>query len=102
MGFDRAPREEHEVTCAECGTQTTVPFKPTGDRPVLCRDCFSKNRPARSGDRRGGGGGGGGRFNDRGSREMHEAVCSNCGKQTEVPFKPTPGRDVFCRECFQR
>ncbi|MCZ6697378.1 MAG: zinc-ribbon domain containing protein [Planctomycetota bacterium] len=38
---DRRPqREFHEVVCAECGTTTTVPFKPTGDRPVYCRDCF--------------------------------------------------------------
>ncbi len=28
-------------------------------------------------------------------------VCSNCGKETTVPFKPTQGRPVFCRECFQ-
>ncbi len=29
-------------------------------------------------------------------------VCSNCGKETTVPFKPTQGRPVFCRECFQQ
>src|SRR5436305_13742732 len=28
-------------------------------------------------------------------------VCSQCGKETTVPFKPTQGRPVFCRECFQ-
>lgn len=28
-------------------------------------------------------------------------VCSGCGKETTVPFKPTQGRPVFCRECFQ-
>ncbi len=27
--------------------------------------------------------------------------CSQCGKETTVPFKPTQGRPVFCRECFQ-
>ena len=47
-------------------------------------------------DRRGGGGGGFG-----GPREMHPAVCSACGKQTEVPFKPSGDRPVYCRECFQ-
>jgi CxxC-x17-CxxC domain-containing protein len=30
-----------------------------------------------------------------------KAVCSQCGKETTVPFKPTQGRPVFCRECFQ-
>ena len=55
-GYDRAPREMHTVTCAECGKDATVPFVPRGDRPVYCSDCYS---------RRGGyssGGGGGGRY----------------------------------------
>jgi len=29
-------------------------------------------------------------------------ICSQCGKETTVPFKPTQGRPVFCRECFQQ
>jgi CxxC-x17-CxxC domain-containing protein len=29
-------------------------------------------------------------------------TCSHCGKETTVPFKPTQGRPVFCRECFQQ
>lgn len=41
--FDR-PRESFDVVCAECGAQTTVPFKPRGDRPVYCRDCFRSKR----------------------------------------------------------
>jgi CxxC-x17-CxxC domain-containing protein len=32
------------VTCDECGCETTVPFKPTGTKPVLCRDCFEGNK----------------------------------------------------------
>jgi CxxC-x17-CxxC domain-containing protein len=31
--------------------------------------------------------------------ETH-AVCSSCGKDTTVPFRPTQGRPVLCRECF--
>jgi len=30
-----------------------------------------------------------------------QAVCSACGKETTVPFRPTQGRPVFCRECFR-
>jgi|SRR5579864_40078 len=30
-----------------------------------------------------------------------EAVCSQCGKETTVPFRPTQGRPIFCRECFR-
>jgi CxxC-x17-CxxC domain-containing protein len=33
---------ETRVNCSECGTDTTVPFKLTQNRPVLCRACFSK------------------------------------------------------------
>jgi CxxC-x17-CxxC domain-containing protein len=29
-------------------------------------------------------------------------TCSQCGKDTTVPFKPTQGRPVFCRECFMQ
>jgi CxxC-x17-CxxC domain-containing protein len=29
-------------------------------------------------------------------------TCSNCGKETTVPFRPTQGRPVLCRECFQQ
>ena len=46
--FNRAPREMTDVTCSECGKQTQVPFKPDGTRPVYCRECFEKHRPARS------------------------------------------------------
>ena len=43
-GSDRPQREMHEAICAECGVTTQVPFRPSGDRPVYCRDCYSKNR----------------------------------------------------------
>ena len=43
-GYSQGPREMHPVVCAECGKDTTVPFKPRGDRPVYCSDCFSKHR----------------------------------------------------------
>jgi len=36
-------REMHPATCAECGKETQVPFRPSGDRPVYCSDCFSQN-----------------------------------------------------------
>jgi CxxC-x17-CxxC domain-containing protein len=37
-----------------------------------------------------------------GSREMHKATCADCKKECEVPFKPTEGRPVYCRDCFQK
>ena len=53
-------------------------------------------------ERRGGFGGGGGGGGFGGPREMHDAVCSDCGQQTQVPFKPSGDRPVYCRDCFQK
>ncbi|MFH0836812.1 MAG: CxxC-x17-CxxC domain-containing protein [Candidatus Aenigmatarchaeota archaeon] len=39
---------------------------------------------------------------DRGPREMHKATCSDCGKECDVPFKPTEGREVWCKDCFSK
>lgn len=43
----------------------------------------------------------GGNRGSFGPREMHDAVCSDCGKTTQVPFQPKEGRPVYCRDCFQ-
>jgi CxxC-x17-CxxC domain-containing protein len=45
-------------------------------------------------------GNGGGGFSSA-PRQLYPATCSECGQQTEVPFNPTPGKPVFCRDCFQ-
>ncbi|KKG12227.1 MULTISPECIES: CxxC-x17-CxxC domain-containing protein [unclassified Methanosarcina] len=42
----------------------------------------------------------GGFRGNNGPREMTKVTCSDCGVETEVPFKPTEGRPVYCRECF--
>jgi len=38
------PREMHKATCSACGEECEVPFKPSQDRPVYCRDCFMKQK----------------------------------------------------------
>jgi len=55
----------------------------------------------RRGDRRGFDRGPRRDFN-AGPREMHKATCSECGQECEVPFKPTEGRPVFCKDCFAK
>ena len=37
-----------------------------------------------------------------GPRDMHKATCSECGQECEVPFKPTEGKPVFCKECYRK
>jgi len=35
-------------------------------------------------------------------RTMTEAKCTECGQVTTVPFKPTPGKPVYCKACFAK
>lgn len=37
---------------------------------------------------------------DRERPQMHEAICSDCGKKCEVPFRPTGDKPVYCSQCF--
>lgn len=39
-----APREMFTAVCTDCKQECRVPFKPSGDRPVYCKDCFSKRK----------------------------------------------------------
>ncbi len=40
----RPARQMYAVVCFDCGKDTEIPFKPSGDRPVYCKECFSKRR----------------------------------------------------------
>ncbi len=33
---------------------------------------------------------------------MFKTTCSNCGKECEVPFRPTSGKSVYCSDCFEK
>jgi CxxC-x17-CxxC domain-containing protein len=37
-------REQYKAICADCQKECTIPFKPSGDRPVYCKDCFSRRK----------------------------------------------------------
>ena len=63
---------------------------------------FQREGGHRGGGSRGGGSRDGGFRRDFGPREMHKATCSECGQECEVPFKPTEGKPVFCRECYSK
>jgi len=52
---------------------------------------------------------GGGRFGgrdfrsrDSGRREMHQAVCDECGRNCEVPFRPSGDKPIYCSDCFEK
>ncbi len=90
------PYTDKTLTCQDCSQSFTFSaddqefFATKGyTEPKRCPSC----RQARKAERGGGGGG-------YGPREMHPVTCSNCGKETEVPFRPRGDRPVYCSDCF--
>lgn len=65
---DYQEKRMFHATCANCGRDCEVPFKPRGDKPVYCKDCFRKQR-----DSHDGGG-------------SHSAPQSNAGPQLNDQF----------------
>jgi len=86
------------LKCAECGTE----FVFTAGEQMFFSDKGFKNEPKRcktcKASRAHGSNGSG---SASVQRVETKTVCSQCGKETTVPFKPTQGRPVYCRECFQ-
>jgi CxxC-x17-CxxC domain-containing protein len=90
------PLKMHRATCSACGKECELPFKPTGDKPVFCSNCFGN----KAGSHRPGG---------RDAEKSHfqekrrfTAVCTECGSKCEVPFRPTGGKPVYCSNCFRK
>jgi CxxC-x17-CxxC domain-containing protein len=48
---DRGPVTMHDATCDECKRPCQVPFRPTGDRPIYCKNCFDKRGGGREAGR---------------------------------------------------
>ncbi|HET7828525.1 MAG TPA: zinc-ribbon domain containing protein [Candidatus Limnocylindrales bacterium] len=114
------------LTCADCGQEFTFTaseqdfYAERGfTEPRRCASCRAAKKAQRNAD--GGGGysqsygagsyGSGGSYSaggygsdygsrPRGPREMFPATCSSCGQETEVPFRPTQGKPVYCSACF--
>ena len=105
----RVSFEDRSLTCADCGTTFTFTAgeqefhaqKGFTNEPRRCPECRAARRSQRDGygggsSYSGGGGGYGG-----GTREMFTATCSSCGKDAQVPFRPTSGKPVYCSDCFR-
>jgi CxxC-x17-CxxC domain-containing protein len=82
------------ITCRDCGNTFTFTqgeqefFASRGlQAPQRCKDCRNSRKNERMA-----------------TREMHDAVCAQCGASCQVPFKPRPveegGRPVLCKACF--
>ncbi|MBM3777357.1 MAG: zinc-binding protein [Acidimicrobiia bacterium] len=90
--------QDKSLRCVDCGAefvwtageQLFFADKQFKNEPKRCRACKTKRAtraaappPARE-------------------RVETTTTCSACGKETTVPFRPTQGRPVFCRDCFQQ
>ncbi len=49
-GRDEGPKEMFPTKCSECGRACEVPFRPNGEKPVFCNDCFSAQKESMSGN----------------------------------------------------
>ena len=102
--------QDRVIKCADCGQDFTFTAgeqefyarKGFQQEPKRCKPCRETRRT-----RRGGGddpdAGGSPPVENRsrgGGREMFDAVCARCGGPARVPFRPTPGRPVYCRNCY--
>ena len=91
------------LSCRDCGASFVFTvgeqefFASRGftNEPSRCPDC----RATRNRSRDDGFSGGGGSY-ERRERQMFPAVCSQCGKDTTVPFQPRDDRPVYCSDCF--
>jgi CxxC-x17-CxxC domain-containing protein len=86
--------QDKTLSCKDCGaeflfTQREQEFyaeRGFQNEPSRCKTCRDARKSSTSGT--------------NAPREMHEVTCDECGVPTQVPFKPTAGRPVYCRDCF--
>ncbi|MGB9123869.1 MAG: zinc-ribbon domain containing protein [Candidatus Angelobacter sp.] len=92
--------QDKVLKCVDCGAdfvftageQLFFHDKQFKNEPKRCKNCKGKRAQALGLPQNGG----------NYQRVETKAVCSGCQRETTVPFKPTQGRPVFCRECFQQ
>ena len=92
---------DKSIRCPDCGTTFTFSAKEKGlfkswgytNEPKRCPSC----RQARKSEPYGNGN------YSHGTRcQMFRATCTDCGKDTEVPFQPRAGRPVYCSDCYRK
>jgi CxxC-x17-CxxC domain-containing protein len=96
------------LTCIDCNQEfafTASEQQFYADRqftePRRCSPCRASRKAARGdgGGSYSGGGNSGGGYSS-GPREMFSATCSSCGREAQVPFRPTGSKPVYCSDCF--
>ena len=86
--------EDETIVCVQCGQEFVFSagekafFKEKGlqNKPKYCKNCRAAKKNAQR---------------SREPREMFPAVCTQCGAECMVPFKPNEEKPVYCDECFK-
>jgi CxxC-x17-CxxC domain-containing protein len=95
--------QDKVLTCIDCGAEFVFTAgeqlffrdKQFKNEPKRCKNCKSKRVAILSAPSSQGNGG-------HSTRVETRATCSQCGKETTVPFRPTQNRPIYCRECFMQ
>jgi CxxC-x17-CxxC domain-containing protein len=85
--------QDKTLVCRDCGQEFAFTageqefYAERGfqNEPTRCRECRQAHKANR---------------NAGGPREMHKAICANCGADTQVPFLPKNDRPIYCSECY--
>ncbi len=104
---------DQTMVCVDCGVefihsaadQEYYTQKGFTSEPKRCASCRAYRRATRDGsgdDRTSGAPRGFERAEDRGPREYFVAICTSCGNQAQVPFKPRMDKPVYCSDCFRQ
>ena len=104
---------DRTLNCVDCGVefihsaadQEYYVAKGFASDPKRCTSCRASRRAARDGgyDARDiGGPRGYERGDDQANREYFAVICSSCGNQAQVPFKPRMDKPVYCSDCFRQ
>jgi len=82
---------DETLKCEDCGAefafsageQEFYAEKGLVNKPKRCPECRKSRR-------------------QKNKRKLYDAVCAACGVETQVPFKPTEGKETLCRDCYQK
>ncbi len=93
--------QDRTIQCVECGSDFTFSAddqeyhasKGFENDPKRCPTCRQRRRTER---------GPSSGYGSRPPRQMYHVICSECGKDAEVPFQPTGDKPVYCSDCFNR
>lgn len=99
--------QDKTLVCRDCtqefiftaGEQEYYAQKGFTNEPRRCADCRRAHKAQQGGGSYSSGGSSYGNY-ERAPRQMFATTCSQCGKETEVPFQPRGDKPVYCSDCF--